>query len=594
MEATTKVTGAEQVFWDLSDLYPSTEHESFKNDLGSIVARAEAFRATWSGTFATATDDQMVAFVEEYSAIIEKADRLGSFTQLRWTTNTDDPEYGRTLQTVRETLSGAWQWMVFVSTEMNALEEARLDHFINAPSLAPWKHWFEVVKKTRKHVLTEEVEKVLSEKSLTSRAAWVRLHDELMAAETYALDGQEHTEAQILKLLHDPNRDKRKAAAEVFSNGLKRGAKTHAFIYNTVIADVASNTRMRSYASWVSSRNEDNEVSDASVQGLVDAVVAKYSIVERFYNLKRRLLGLDEMFDYDRYAPVGGDSGWWTWDQCRELVVKAYTDFHPEAGEIAGMFFDKPWIHAPVMKGKNGGAYSAGTTPLAHPYVFLNYMGTNRDVQVVAHELGHGIHQYLSRRNGQLLADTPLTIAETASVFGEMLTFQTLVDRMTSDKERLALIMGKLDDIIATVFRQIALNRFENVMHVTRAAEGELSVDRLCELWMSTQQSQFGSSVTFTEGYRYWWSYISHFMHVPGYVYAYAYGELLVLALYGIYKKEGATFPEKYMDLLRAGGSKSPEELLAPFGCDINDPSFWSVGLQAIEELLQEAEALAG
>jgi oligoendopeptidase F len=593
MQSTMTSNGAEAVVWDLADLYPSTDDPTFRKDITTIVERTQTFRSTWSGRFGTATDDEMLSFINEYSDLLETLDRLGSYAHLRWSTDTEDPENGSVLQSIRETSSQAWTWLVFVGIELCALDDARIDHFMTCQTLAPWKHWFENVRKSHPHMLSEEIEQVLSQKSLTSRYAWVRLHDEMQNAQTFTLNGHEYTEAAILKMLHEPDRATRKAAAESFSTGLKQGVKSQAFIFNTVMADHALNDRLRNYPTWVSSRNEANEVSDASVQALIDGVVDRYDLVRRFYALKKRILGLDVMYDYDRYAPVGGDQGHWSWAEAREIVVKAYSDFHPEAGAIADMFFERPWIHAPVLKGKSGGAYSAGTVPSAHPYVFLNYTGTNRDVQVLAHELGHGIHQYLSRRNGMLLADTPLTIAETASVFGEMLVFRTLLDRTPSKQERLALLMAKIDDMIATVFRQISLNRFEEAMHLARRSEGELSVDRLSDLWLSTQGASFGDSVTLTDGYRYWWSYISHFMHTPGYVYAYAFGELLVLALHQKYQEEGEAFPEKYMDLLRAGGSKAPEALLAPFGFDINDASFWSIGLTAIERLIDEAEALA-
>ncbi len=335
-----------------------------------------------------------------------------------------------------------------------------------------------------------------------------------------------------------------------------------------------------------------NEATDASVDALIAAVVERYPLVRRFYALKKRILGLDTFYDYDRYAPVAQESDFWTWEQAKDIVLTAYNRFDTRIGNIAAMFFEKNWIHAPVRKGKNGGAYSAGTTASVHPYVFMNYTGTNRDVQTLAHELGHGVHQYLSRSQGNLLMDTPLTVAETASVFGEIITFNSLFTEAQSQQQKLSMLVNKLDDIISTVFRQIALNRFENAMHETRRSEGELSVDRLCELWLQTQSEQFGDAVVLTEGYKYWWSYISHFMHAPGYVYAYAYGELLVLALHEIYKQDPASFPEKYIAMLSSGGAKSPTDLLAPFGINVEDPNFWNVGLDVIERVLTDAEEL--
>lgn len=590
---TTQQTGAEEVLWDLSDLYKSPADPALEHDLTTIVARADAFRTEWRGRIATASDQDIDALLRTYEELTELLDKMGSYTHLLWSTDTENPENGRLLQRVREIGTSASQLLFFVPIDFAALPTERLQALASSPLHASRAHWFERTQKYGPHMLDERLEQVLGEKALTARYAWVRLYDELQNAKVIELNGREYTESAILKLLYESDRSTRKAAAEAFSKGLADGVKTHAFIFNTVLADCASNDRMRNYPTWVSSRNLDNEVSDATVETLVSAVVDRYDLVHRFFALKKRLLGIEEMQDYDRYAPIGGDQTFWSWEDARNIVVKAYTDFHPEAGEIAGMFFDKSWIHAPVYKGKSGGAYSAGTVPSAHPYVFMNYMGTNRDVMTLAHELGHGIHQYLSRRQGILLADTPLTIAETASVFGEMVVFSMLMERTTDPQARLALLVGKIDDILATVFRQIGLNRFENAIHRARRSEGELTVDRLNELWMETQRAQFGTSVTLTENYRHWWSYISHFMHTPGYVYAYAFGELLVLALYEIYKRDGGTFPEQYMDLLRSGGSKSPEDLLSPLGLDINDPAFWNIGLSAIERLISEAEALA-
>lgn len=589
----TRPTGAENVIWDLSDLYPAAPATELQHDLDTIVDRTNAFRTKWKGTLASTNEEQFAVMMAEYETLLEILDKMGSFAHLQWSTNTEEPTNGALLQLIRETSSRAWHWLVWVSVEMCSLPDDRLAALAASPLLARYKHWIESTADYKPHILSEEIEQVLSERSLTSRFAWVRLHDELQNAQVFTLRGTEYTEAAILKLLHDGDRNIRKEAAEVFSAGLKAGAKTQAFIYNTVMADCLMNDTLRKYPSWISSRNLANEVGDATVQTLIDSVVGRFDLVERYYKLKKKLLGVDVMYDYDRYAPVSKVPSFVSWDEAKGIVVNAYTAFHPKAGEIASMFFERPWIHAPVQPGKNGGAYSAGTVPSAHPYVFLNYLGTNRDVQVVAHELGHGIHQYLSRPHGMLGADTPLTIAETASVFGEMLVFRSLLEKTTTKEERLSLIMEKIDDITSTVFRQVSLNRFEDAMHTARRTRGELSVDHLNEIWMETQAVAFRGSVTFTEGYRYWWSYISHFMHTPGYVYAYAFGELLVLALYEIYLQDGADFPEKYIALLSSGGSKRPEELLAPLGIDINDPSFWNIGLNAIERLLAEAESLA-
>ncbi|MDZ4745232.1 MAG: M3 family oligoendopeptidase [bacterium] len=585
-------TGAEEVIWDLSDLHSGTA-DALTVDLAQMIDDTGEFFARWHDTVQNATDEKMLEFIQQYSAIVEQMDRIGSFVHLQWSTDTENPEYGKLLQSVREASARASRDIVFVYVSISKLPTERLDQLIASPLLAPYKHWFERMADYKPHLLSEEVEQVLSEKSVTSRAGWVRLHDELSNAQKYILQGKEYSQTTLLKLLYESNRETRKAAADALSVGLKEQTKPQSFIFNTVVSDHALNNRLRGYDTWISARNFDNEVSDSTVEALVSAVVGRYDLVERLFNLKKRLLGYDVLYDYDRYAPTGADSEMLTWNQAREIVLETYHAFHPETGNIAQQFFDKPWIHAPTRKGKSGGAYSAGTIPSAHPYVFMNYTGTNRDVQTLAHELGHGVHQYLSRQQGVLLMDTPLTIAETASVFGEMITFQHLLDAATDNKQRLTMLVTKLDDIVSTVFRQIALNRFEDAIHETRAVEGELSADRISELWMQSQRKQYGNSVILTEGYSSCWAYISHFMHTPGYVYAYAFGELLVLALYEIYQREPETFAPMYLKMLSAGGSMRPAELLRPFGIDTDDPAFWNVGLGAIERLIIQAEALA-
>ncbi len=594
MTTEERTTGAEQVLWDLTDLYPSTSDPAFIHDVETITERCATFHRTWRGNLASLELDAFLTMVAEYEELVETLDRMGSFVQLIWSTDTEDPKNGRTLQMVRETGARASQYLVFLNLELASMSAESLEKLMNAPEMASRRHWLEGIMEYKPFYLSEEVEKVLAVKNLAARAAWVRMHDELMASQVFRLNGKEYTEAQILKLLHEPDRDTRKAAAESVSQGLAEGIKAQTFIFNTVLADHMANDQLRGHSSWVESRNLANEASDASVQALIDSVVGRYDLVRRYYRLKKQLLGYSDFNDYDRYASVGSDETFWTWEAARDIVIKAYSTFDPRAGEIAQMFFDRNWIHAPVRKGKNGGAYSAGTIASAHPYVFMNYTGTNRDVQVLAHELGHGIHQYLSRQQGPLLMDTPLTVAETASVFGEIITFNLLYDAVTDDKTRLVMLMNKLDDILSTVFRQIALNRFEDAMHVARRTEGELSTERLSELWLETQSAQFGDTVTLSPGYKYWWSYISHFMHVPGYVYAYAYGELLVLALYELYKADKGGFPDKYIALLSSGGSKRPTELLAPFGINVEDPNFWQTGLEVIDRLITEAERLAG
>jgi oligoendopeptidase F len=374
---------------------------------------------------------------------------------------------------------------------------------------------------------------------------------------------------------------------------LREKLPTLTFIFNTLAAEKASDDRLRHYPTWISSRNLDNQVDDAVVEALVSAVTSRSDLVARYYRLKGKLLGIDKLCDYDRYAPLPAADSFFTWDEARDIVLKAYRRFHPRMAEIAELFFTESWIDAPPMPGKRGGAYSADTVPSVHPYVFMNYTGNVRHVMTLAHELGHGIHQYLSREQGLLQADTPLTTAEMASTFGEMLVFTSLMEQETDPKVRLATLAHKIEDTFSTIFRQIWMNRFEHGLHTARREEGELTSERISDIWMQTQQAMFGDSVEMTDNYAIWWSYIPHFLQVPGYVYAYAFGELLVLALFARYRQEGDSFAPRYLEVLRAGGSDWPEKILAPMGVDLTDPAFWQEGLAEIEMLVAQAEELA-
>ena len=473
------------------------------------------------------------------------------------------------------------------------MDDDRVAGLLAAPELVRYRHYLEVQRLHKPHMLSEPEEKILVEKSVTGKSAWDRFFDETMGSMRYELDGQQKTQQEVMALLHEKDRSTRSVAAQSFTDGLVKQIRTSTFIFNTVLADKASDDRLRSYPSWISSRNRSNEVSDDVVDALVGAVSGRFDLVGRFYRLKRRLLGLDEMMDYDRYAPVGEASTSYDWDSAKALVLDAYTQFHPSMGEITRKFFDERWIDAALAPNKRSGAFSHGAVPSAHPYVLMNYTGRVRDVQTLAHELGHGVHQYLSRDQGIFHADTPLTTAETASVFGEMLVFQRLISTERDDANRLAMLVAKIDDTVATVFRQVAMNRFEHRIHTERRERGELSVESLSNAWIETQQAMFDGAVTLGDHYRYWWSYIPHFLHTPGYVYAYAFGELLVLALYARYKEVGPSFADDYLALLAAGGSDWPHVLVGRLGIDLTDHSFWAEGLGAIEDLVAEAESLA-
>lgn len=588
----TITTGAETVRWDLTDLYAS--RESLDEDLARADEEADAFAAAYRDRV---RDLDAAAFAEAMARYEAIQDRLGcafTYAYLNWSTDTNDAARGALLQRVREAYTQTGQKLIFFELEWATLDAPAAEALLADPALAGYRHYLELQRLRRDHLLSEAEEKILAEKEVTGRAAWNRFFDEIFGAARFTLDGREVTEQEILSKLHEPDRDLRRRAALGFTEGLVRMQRELTFIFNTVLADKATNDRLRRYPHWLASRNLSNEVSDEMVEALVQSVTSRYDLVARFYRLKRRLLGLDELFDYDRYAPIGEADTRYEWNDARELVLASYGAFHPTLAAIAGEFFERNWIDAALAPGKRGGAFSHGAVPSAHPYILMNYTGKIRDVQTLAHELGHGVHQYLSRKQGVLQSDTPLTTAETASVFGEMLVFQRLMQEEKDPRNRLAMVVAKIDDTIATVFRQVAMNRFEDRIHRARREGGELSAEELSEHWMETQRAMFQGSVTLGEHYRNWWSYIPHFLHTPGYVYAYAFGELLVLALYARYQEEGAPFAEKYIGLLEAGGSDWPHVLVGRLGVDLTKEDFWQLGLGAIEALIAEAEALAG
>lgn len=594
MSISTKVTGAESIQWDLSDLYPSTSSQSFIDDKNKIESDSASFAARYRGEVALLSANELSEALQRYEQIQDVAGRLGSFAYLTWSTDTLKPENGKLLQEMTEFGSKVNQNLIFFGVEWLAIDDAHANALIEDPSLKNWKHYLEVSRLFKGHTLEENQEQVISIKSVTGRNAWVRLFDETLSAATFELDGHILSEQEVLSKLHNPDRELRRRAAESLTEGLKKLSRPLTYIFNTLLVDKKLSDEMRKYPHWLASRNLSNEISDDSVQALVQTVQSRYDIAQRYYRLKARLLGLQgEMTDFDRYAPVFRSDVTISWDDAQKMVTESYHGFDSRLGEIVQQFFDKKWIDAAVKPGKRSGAFSASTVPSVHPYILMNYDGRIRDVQTLAHELGHGVHQYLSREQGILQADTPLTTAETASVFGEMLVFKMLYNSIDDPKEKLGMLVGKIDDTMATVYRQIAMNRFEDAAHIARRNEGELTNERLCELWRDTQTQLYGDSIILSPGYDYWWSYIPHFVHTPGYVYAYAFGELLVLSLYEVYLSAPAGFSEIYVEMLTKGGSDWPENILQPTGLDIKDPDFWKRGIAAIEKMLNEAEALA-
>ncbi|MBU1234854.1 MAG: M3 family oligoendopeptidase, partial [Proteobacteria bacterium] len=430
---------------------------------------------------------------------------------------------------------------------------------------------------------------LLVELSPVGRDSWLTLFEKLMGHLEFG--EKKRSEEEVLSDLYADSREVRKAAAIELTEGLQSQLHILTHIFNTILSEKMIDDRLRSYPSWISARNLSNELDDQTVQALVASTTERYDIVQRYYRLKKELLGLDKLQDYDRYAPLQSlPNQPIPWQECQEMVLEGFRAFSPEMADIAALFFEKKWIHAPLLEGKRGGAFAHPAVPDAHPFILVNYTGNIRDVSTVAHELGHGIHQYLAKEKGYFNSDTPLVLAETASVFAELLIFHRQLTRLGNPAQRQAFICQKLESIFATVFRQISMNRFEKLIHNSRRDRGELSSEDLSALWMESQEAMFGDTVTLGDHYRIWWSYIPHFLHTPGYVYSYAFGELLVLSLYRIYQEKGSAFIPKYLHLLSQGGSQSPYELLAPFNIDLNNSSFWQGGLQVIEEMLQEVE----
>jgi oligoendopeptidase F len=586
-------TGAENVQWDLSDLYNSIDDPALENDKKKVVEQAAEFASTYKENVADLDEEGMKQALQEYEELIETVGKIGSYAHLIWSTNTNKPEYGKLKQEASELSSKIHQKLVFFDVEWLNMDDEEAQKLIESDELEGYKHYLETSRRYKDHVLSEKEEQILSAKKVTGRSAWNRYFDETMGAARFELDGEELTQQEVLSKLHEPDRDLRKRAHASLTEAFEDHSRTLTFIFNTLLADKHTDDKLRGYDSWISSRNLSNEIDDETVEVLVDSVTNNYDLVHRFYDLKRSLLGYDKLYDYDRYAPILESEKKIRWDEAQEMVLNSYSDFHSEMGIVTRKFFDNNWIDAAMKPGKRGGAYSASTVPSVHPYVFMNFDGKVRDVQTLAHELGHGIHQYLSREQGVLQADTPLTTAETASVFGEMLVFQKLMSELDDPKEKLSLLIGKIDDTIATVFRQVSMNRFEDAMHTHRREKGELTTEDFSKLWRETQEEVYGDSVTLTEEYNLWWSYIPHFLHTPGYVYAYAFGELLVLALYQEYTSSENGFSDKYIEMLRAGGSDWPENIVGKLGLDITQPDFWDNGLTAIKEMIKQAEELA-
>jgi len=585
------------VRWDLSDLYASVDDPRIDADLDAALASAGAFAKEYRGRVGELSAADLSRAIDALESLQAPIVRAGAYSGLLFAADTGDPRHGALLQRVQERATEINTTLLFFELEWVALEASAADPLLASPDLAKRRHFLESTRRYKPHVLSEPEERILAETANTGKHAFSRLFDEMMTAMRFDLEVDGKTaqvgEEEVLSQLYHPDRDTRKKAAASLTKGLRENARPLAFIFNTLVQDKSVNDRLRSYPAPIASRNLSNEIENESVDALLDACVGRYDLVARYYGMKAKLLGLDRLEDYDRYAPIAGEAGECSFDDARDIVQSAYGDFAPEMATITKRFFDDKWIDAELREGKRGGAFCASTLPELHPYVLLNYTGNLRDVMTVAHELGHGVHQSLAAEQGLFELDTPLTTAETASVFGEMLVFRRLMREEPDPKVRLALLCGKLEDAFATVFRQVAMTRFEQSLHAARREEGELALERINELWMDANRPMFGDSVHLSDDYAWWWLYIPHFLHSPFYCYAYAFGELLVLALLRRYDEEGEAFVPRYMDLLRAGGSDSPRALLSHIQLDIGDPDFWKGGLALLEDLLAEAEELA-
>jgi oligoendopeptidase F len=601
----------ERTAWDLDPLVEGRGADGAREQLSQALRRAQALAQEHAGRVVELDRDHLLVAMRELAEIQELIGRAGTYAGLRFSCDTADPENGALMQEVQERATEIETTLLFFELEWAALEERQVQELLADERLSFCAHHLRNVRRYRDHLLSEPEEKILAEKAVTGSSAWSRLFDELTSTirvrlPTLVADGEQRSadapsesDGEIVALdvalsrLVLPDRELRRATAEAVTEALAPGLRTRAFLFNTLLADKAIDDRLRRYPSWLAARNLSNEASDESVQALIEAVRARYELPRRWYRLKAKLLGIDKLADYDRMASVTQDEQTYSFAQARELVIDCYASFSPKLGTTAKRFFDERWIDAPVRPAKRGGAFCASAVPSVHPYVMLNYTSRRRDVLTLAHELGHGVHFALAAEQGVFHQGTPLTLAETASVFGETVVFGRLLEEDSSPGSRLALLAENIEGALATVFRQVAMNQFEDLVHSERREQGELSVERFAELWVQSQREMFGDSVQITDGYRSWWSYIPHFIGSPGYVYAYAYGQLLALSVYQQYEQRGEELVPRYLEMLAAGGSRSPEELGEIVGIDLADPGFWDAGLDLVERQLRAAEEAA-
>ena len=581
--------------WDLSDLYTGMDDPQLEADINGMVNQAQSFEQKYKGRIASTdvTAELLHTVLEDYEVLMRAEYKPGAFSHLLFSTDTTDTQRGALLQRVREVSSTAATHLIFFDLEIGEIPQETFDRIIVEPQLASYRHYVEHERALAKHRLSEAEEKILEETANTRGRAFERLFTEITSRQTFHVDEKKLNQSELLALFYDPERDTRKAAANALTETIEQNSHVANFIFNTLLHEKQTMDRLRHFPSPEAGRHLSNEVDEAVVNTVVEVCVNNYDIVADYYRLKQHLLGLDKLTHYDRYAPIIDQRTELSFDDARGIVMDAFGQFSTQLVDIAEPFFSKRWIDAALHTGKQGGAYCMGVTPDLHPYVLMNYTGKPKDVMTLAHELGHGIHDVLASKQNILNYHPVLPMAETASTFGEMLVFDNLQATLSSQQEQLALLCGKIEDTFATVFRQIAMYRFEQSSHRLRREQGEQPSEAYCEVWQNTMQEMFGDSLELGDEHQWWWLYIRHVFQSPFYVYAYAFGELLVLALYAQYQQEGAAFVPRYFDLLSAGGSASPAQLVGDMGFDIADSDFWQGGCDLIRQQLQQAQELA-
>ncbi|MBK1867831.1 M3 family oligoendopeptidase [Aestuariivirga sp. YIM B02566] len=579
--------------WNLADLYASPEDPAFAADMRRGEEDAKAFAETYKGKLSGLAGGDLAKAIKAYEALSDLLGRAGSYAQLYYVGDTTDPARAKFYGDASAKLTNISTVLLFFELELNKIADDDLAEKLKVPALAHYRPWIDNLRMEKPYQLDDKIEELFLEKSQTGYSAWNRLFDESLAEMRFTVDGEELSLEPTLTLMMHPDETKRKAGAEALAQTFKKNLRLFTHITNTLAKDKEISDRWRGFKDIADARHLSNRVEPEVVAALVEAVRTAYPrLSHRYYQMKAKWLGKAKLDHWDRNAPLPHeDTREVAWEDAKATVLDAYKGFAPEMAEIAGRFFDKRWIDAPVRPGKTSGAFAHPTVPSAHPYVLLNYMGKTRDVMTLAHELGHGVHQVLAADQGALMAQTPLTLAETASVFGEMLTFQALLKQATDPKKRKAMLAGKVEDMLNTVVRQIAFYTFERKIHTARK-EGELTADQINALWLEVQGESLGSGIAFSEGYETFWVYVSHFIHSPFYVYAYAFGDCLVNSLYARYQESAEGFQDKYFTMLKAGGTQHHTELLKPFGLDASDPAFWQKGLKVIEGFIDELEAM--